>query len=993
MVKRYASMKKTMLKNTFRSIKNTFGRFIAIFAIIALGSGFFTGIKAASPDMKRNAWNYYNKHSLDDIHILSTLGFEQNEIDDINSFDDELYAEGAYSSDLFIESDSVSRKAVKVYSYDTESSFDIPEIKEGRLPQSADECVVDYKFKGTEQPQIGEKITLSAASDKDDISDTLSRSEYTIVGYVKLPMYISSERGTTSIGNGTLNGYVLIPKENFDLEVFTDVYIKVNGADKLDPFKSEYDDLIENKIIALEDFGKAEIEKRVTKITDDAYEEINDARAEVSKSQKDIDDAKDKLTDGEIEYNDGLRAVENLKAVSEQLNNVLSEYETSAVSEQSEISDLIDTLNQGDFFAADDDLVQLLTGYMSVPAEYDNGTKAACKNGLEQYISAIDKTITDNTDKLSEARAKLDDAAVEISDGEEKIKEAQQEIADAEKEISDKTKDAKWYVWSRNDAYPSFGNYGDDCDKVDAIAKVFPIFFILIAALVCWTTMTRMVEEQRIQTGTFKALGYSYGEIMGQYILYAFLASIPGVIAGVTLGLNTIPKLIFTCYKSIYAFDTFSGVFRWDYAAYCAVAACLCTGLSSFMACRVELISKPAELMRPKPPKNGKRIFLERITPLWSRMKFTTKVTFRNLFRYKSRVIMMIIGIGGCTALLLTGFGLRDSIVSIVDRQYSNVFVYDAVAALDDDKADYNDLKTAADKTGLVKNSMFAMQKVDDLYSDKGSTEVYLVVPEDENNISDFFDIHNRVTKEHYDLSENGIIINEKLARLLDVKIGDSVYFEQGYPVEIVGIMENYTLNYAFIASGGFDKLGLDYELKNNAMFIDMNDTSNENELSEALIERDDVLAVSFSSSGSDSFRTLVESLSFIVILVIVCAGALAFVVMFNLTNINVNERLHELATIKVLGFYDGEVAAYIYRENMISAFMGMVAGLVLGVFFESFVRHTCEVDSVMFAPDIPAYCFFAAAGLTIIFALIVNIMLYFRLKKIDMAASLKSVE
>lgn len=985
-------MKKSMLKNTFRSIKNTFGRFIAIFAIIALGSGFFSGIKAASPDMKKNAWNYYNEHSLDNIHIMSTLGFEQNEVDDIASFDDAFYSEGAYSSDLFIESDSVSRKAVKVYSYDPESKFNYPEIIEGRLPQNSDECVVDYKFRETEQPKIGDKVAFSAPNE-DDISDTLLRNEYTVVGYIRLPMYISFERGTTSIGNGTLNGYVLIPKENFDLEVFTDVYVKVDGAEKLDPFKNEYDDFIEEKINLLEDFGETEIEKRVKKITDDAYEEINDAKAEVSDSQKDIEDAKEKLVDGEIEYNDGLRAIEKLRAVSGKLNEILSDYETAAVSDQSEISAVIDELDQGDFFSADEDLVQLLTGYMSVPAEYDNGTKAACKNGLEQYISAIDNSITDNSENLAKARSELDNAANEIADGEAKLKDAQAEIADAEKEVADKTKDAKWYVMGRSDIYPSFGNYGDDCDKVDAIAKVFPVFFILIAALVCWTTMTRMVEEQRIQTGTFKALGYGYGEIMGQYILYAVLASIPGVIAGVALGLGTIPKLIFTCYKSIYAFDKFSASFRWDYALYCAVAACLCTGLSSFMACQVELISKPAELMRPKPPKNGKRIFLERIKPLWSRMKFTTKVTFRSLFRYKSRVIMMVIGIGGCTALLVTGFGLRDSIVSIVDRQYSNVFLYDAVAALDDGKADYAKVKKAADDTGLVDNSMFAMQKVDDLYSEKGSAEVYLIVPDDEKNISDFFDIHNRVTKEHYNLSDNGIVINEKLARLLDVKLGDSVYFEQGHSAEIIGIMENYTFNYAFIASGGFDKLGLDYELKNNVMYIDMNYVSRESELSEALVERDDVLAVNYSSSGSDSFRTLVESLSFIVILVIVCAGALAFVVMFNLTNINVNERLHELATIKVLGFYDGEVAAYIYRENTISALMGMIAGLIFGVFFEGFVRHTCEVDSVMFAPDIPAYCFLAAAALTIVFAVFVNIMLYFRLKKIDMAASLKSVE
>ncbi|MGN0603820.1 MAG: FtsX-like permease family protein [Oscillospiraceae bacterium] len=985
-------MKKTMFKNTFRSIKNTFGRFIAIFAIIALGSGFFSGIKAACPDMKKNAWNYYNEHNLDDIHIMSTLGFEQNEVDELNVLGDDITTESAYSADLFIESENVSRKAVKLYSYDTEKKMNIPELVEGRLPESADECVVDYKFRGSEQPQIGEKVRFSP-SGEDDISDTLSRTEYTVVGYVKLPMYISFERGTTSIGNGNLNGYVLIPEENFCLEVYTDVYVKINGTEKLDPFTEDYETFIDDKIEQIEAFGETEIEKRVKKITDEAYEEINDAKAEVADSQKEIEEAKEKLTDGEIEYNDGLRSVDNLNSVIDQLNQILADYETDAVQSVEEVTDAVNTLDQGDFFAADETLEQLLTGYMTIPAAYDNGTKAACRQGIEQYISGLEENVSEIEDSLAEARAELDDAASEIKDGEEKLTEAQEDIAEAEREVAEKTEDAKWYVFSRDEIYPSFGNYGDDCDKVDAIAKVFPVFFILIAALVCWTTMTRMVEEQRTQTGTFKALGYGYGDIMGQYILYAVLASIPGVALGVTLGIKTIPKLIFTCYKALYAFDDFSAAFKWDYAIGCAIAACLCTGLSSFMACRMELISKPAELMRPKPPKNGKRIILEKLTFIWSRLKFTTKVTFRNLFRYKSRVIMMIIGIGGCTALLLTGFGLRHSIVSIVDRQYSDVFVYDAIIAVDDEEADYDAIKNEAESTGLVEESMYAMQKVDDLYSDEGSAEVYFIVPDKIEDITKFFDIHNRVSREHYELSDSGIIINEKLARLLGVKIGDSVYFEQGHSVKVSGIMENYTFNYAFINSDGFDKLGLDYELTNNVLFLNMNDTSKENELSEAVVNRDDVLAVSYSSNGSESFRTLVSSLSFIVILVIVCAGALAFVVMFNLTNINVNERIHELATIKVLGFYDGEVAAYIYRENTISAFMGMLTGLVVGIFFEKFVIKTCEVDSVMFAPDIPAYCFFAAAGLTIVFAVFVNVMLYFRLKKIDMAASLKSVE
>lgn len=983
-------MKKTILKNTFRSIKSTSGRFIAIFAIIVLGSGFFSGIKAACPDMKYSASEYFSEHRLNDIHILSTIGFEQWEIDDINNLNGRYYAEGAYTSDVFIQSESITREAVKLYSYDPDKKLNISEVMEGRLPEAADECAVDYKFRSGKRPEIGEKITLSAAND-DDIGDVVSRTEYTVVGYVKLPMYVAFERGTTSIGNGTLNGYALIPEENFDLEVYTDVYTAINDAAEFNAYSDEYDETIENNIKILESQGESSLEKRKEKIRSDAYEDIDEAKAEVEDSKNDIEEAKEKLADGETEYQDGLRALDDLGIVIDELDRILVDYETNAAESPDEIADAVNTLNKGDSFSADEALEQLLTGYMSIPAAYDNGTKAACKQGIEQYISGIEEEIPDIEEELAEARSELDDAAAEIRDGEEKIAGAEEDIAEAEREVAERTDDAEWFVFSRDDYYPNFANYADDCDKVDAIAKVFPVFFILIAALVCWTTMTRMVEEQRTQTGTLKALGYGYGEIMGQYILYAVLASIPGVIVGLLLGLGIIPKIIFDCYKSMYAFTDITLRFRFDYLIGCAAAACICTGFSSFMACRIELASKPAELMRPRPPKNGKRILLERVTFLWNRFKFTTKVTFRNLFRYKSRVIMMIIGVGGCTALLLTGFGLRHSIVSIVDRQYTDVFGYDAVIAVDDEEADYDEIEKAVNDTGLVTESMYAMQKVDNVSANGKTYEVYLIAVDKNEDISRFFDIHNRVSGEKYELSDEGIVINEKLARLLDVKIGDSVKFDNS--VKVTGIMENYTFNYVFMTKELFNKLNFDYECDDNMLYVNLLDLSKEDELSEAIVDRDDILAVSFSSNGSSSFRTLVSSLSFVVILIIVCAGALAFVVMFNLTNINVNERIHELATIKVLGFFDSEVAAYIYRENLISAFLGMVFGLVGGIFFEKYVIKTCEVEVVMFAPDIPAYCFLAAAALTVVFALFVNVMLYFRLKKIDMAASLKSVE
>lgn len=974
-------MKNTLLKNTFRSISKTVGRFIAIFSIIALGSGFFSGIKAASPDMKKNAWNYFNEHSLDDIHIISTLGFEDDELDKITSADEDFYCEGGYSTDVFMKSDLANCKAIKLYSYNCNAKLNKVEIIDGRLPESDNECVIDYLM--TDKPKIGEKAVFSIP---ENTELTLKETEYTVVGYVKLPMYISTERGTTSIGNGILSGYVLVPYENFDIDVYTDVYVKSDYAEKLNPFTDEYESFIDKKIDLLENVSKDSIKNRIHKITDEAYVEIDKAKSELSEQRTILLDSKKQLEEGQISYNNGYIAVTQMRSVVAELNNVISEY-NETVATNDEINLFIDNINKDDIFTVDETLVQLLTGYMSVPAEYDDGTKTTCKNGLEQYVLALNEQIENTSSELENAARELEQAENEILDGEQKLDEAQLEIAKTEYDLYKSTKDAQWYVFNREDIYPAYGNYNDDCDKVDAIAKVFPVFFILIAALVCWTTMTRMVEEQRTQTGTLKALGYGYSEIMGQYVLYALLANIPGVVFGVTLGINVLPKLIFICYNSMYTFDTFSAEFRWDYMLGCAVAACLCTGLSAFLSCRIVLSSKPAELMRPKPPKNGKRIWLEKITAIWSRMKFTTKVTFRNLFRYKSRVIMMIIGVGGCTALLLTGFALRHSIVSIVDRQYSNIFVYDAIAAIDEDKADYTEIKKDASDF----NSMFAMQKTDEIYSENSSAEVYLVVTDTDEDITPFFNIHNRKSNEHYNISDEGVIINEKLSRLLDVKIGDNVYFNNNNPVKIIGIMENYTLNYAFIGSKLFNKLGLDYELKNNVMFLksenyEMPDT-------EKLVSRDDILIVSYAEDGNESFSKLVDSLSFIVILIIVCAGALAFVVMFNLTNINVNERMHELATIKVLGFFDGEVAAYIYRENSISAFMGMLVGLLIGVFFEKFVIKTCEVDSVMFAPDIPLYCFLASTALTIAFALLVNLMLYFRLKKIDMATSLKSVE
>lgn len=1057
-------MKKKLVLNTLRSVKNTKSRFIAIMAIIAIGSGFFAGVKTASPSMKMSAADYLEKQNLADFHLVSELGFDDDDVSAVKSAvdSDGLYA--GYSADLMMSGAGNNDSIVKVYSYDPESTVNIPYVTEGRLPASEGEVFADERFFSAKSPEIGDVISMRTGDDR-EIEDILGRTEYTVVGKGIYPIYVAFERGSASIGNGTINGWLLIPEENFSYDIYTDVYISLSETDGMDPYGGEYENIISRDTDTLEDFSDVQIEHRKGVITDEAYEEINDAKAEIEDGEKkivdnekkivdaerdiadgekeiadneakladaerEIADGQEKLTNGEIEYHDGERALDSLDAAVEWLNGIISDYETNAAANETEMSERINSYPQNDFFAVDETLTQLLTGYMSIPAAYDDGTKAACRQGLEQYGAGVTAQVRELEATLAESRIQLDNAAAElekarteiaegreeiskaktdisdgkkeiedgkkeIEDGKKDIEEARIEIADAEQKLHDEIDGAKWYVFDR-DYNPSYSNYAEDCDRVDAIADVFPVFFILVAALVCCTTMTRMVEEQRTQTGTLKALGYSRYSIISQYVLYALAASVPGAFIGLLIGFNSLPPIIFKCYQTMYSQPYLINPFRWDYAAGCTVVACLCTGLSALYASRLELVSCPAQLMRPKPPKNGKRIFLERIVFIWKRLKFTTKVTFRNLFRYKARLLMTVIGIAGCTALLLAGYGLQYSITSIVDKQYGDIFKYDAIVAVDKDadNADYAEILDECFDDGIASDKMIALQETLDIKSGSEEQEAYLFVPENPGELENFIDLHERKSREKISLGD-GVVLGEKLARLLGVTEGDSVYFNDGFPVTVEAVCENYTFNYAYMTAETYEKSGFDEAFKSNMILLTIDESTSEKEdmLSSRLVKNDSVLAVSFSSGGGGKFRDLVSSLSLIILVIIVSAGALAFVVLFNLSNININERVHELATIKVLGFYDGEVAAYVYRENILLTLMGTVVGLGLGVALEKFVIKTAEVDSVMFSAEIPWYCFMQAALLTFVFALAVNITLYFRLKKIDMAASLKAIE
>lgn len=1052
-------MKKKLILNTFRSVKNTKSRFIAIMAIIAIGSGFFAGVKSASPSMKMSADSYLREQGLADLHLMSELGFDDEDVSAVSGTveADELYA--GYSADLMMSGAGEGDCVVKVYSYNPESGINLPYVKEGRLPESAGEIFADDRFFSAQAPEIGDVISLRTGDDR-EMEDILGRTEYTVVGKGINPNYVSFERGSTTIGNGTVNGWLLVPEENFTYDIYTDLYISLAETEAMNSYSDEYEEIVSRNVDMLEDFAEVQIEHRKSVITNEAYEEIDDAKAELADGEKELADAEkdiaeaereikdgeaeiaeneqkladaekeiadgeEELANGENEYRDGENAVDTLSAAVQWLDGIIADYGTYSAADETEIRGRIGAYTSNDIFAVDETLEQLLTAYMSIPAAYDDGTKAMAGQGLRQYsaelsaqVQGLEATLAESRIQLDNAAAELEGARTEVAEGREEIakaksdiadgkreiadgrkeiadskkdiEEARQEIADAEQELHDEIDDAKWYVFDRG-FNPSYSSYAEDCDRVDAIADVFPIFFILVAALVCCTTMTRMVEEQRTQTGTLKALGYSRYSIISQYILYALAASIPGALIGLVIGFNTLPNVIYQCYKTMYNQPYLISPFRWNYAVGCTIVACLCTGLSALYASRLELVSCPAQLMRPKPPKDGKRILLERVGFIWKRLKFTTKVTFRNLFRYKARLLMTVVGIAGCTALLLTGYGLQYSITSIVDKQYGDIFKYDALIAVDDD---YSDVWEKCSENVGVSDKMLALQENVDIRSDKNKLETYLFVPEGSAEMADFIDLHERKSRNKISLGD-GVVLGEKLARMLGVSAGDVVYFNGDVPVTVDAVCENYTFSYAYMTEDTYEKSGFDEAFESNIILLNMEEVTSEAEdaLSSELVKMDSVLAVSFSSGGGDKFRDLVSSLSLIIVAIIVSAGALAFVVLFNLSNININERVHELATIKVLGFYDGEVAAYVYRENILLTLMGTAAGLCLGIALEKFVIKTAEVDSVMFSAEIPLYCFLEAALLTCIFALAVNITLYFRLKKIDMATSLKAIE
>ena len=1057
-------MKTAFRKNVFRQIKNTWNRFIAIFGIVALGVGFFAGLKATTPVMKMSADAYYDDCGFMDLRILSTMGLTQEDVDAIQNTEgiEELYA--SYSTDALVDFES-GQRAIKVMSYSDSTSINRPTLVEGRLPENDSECVVDSRMVDT-QISIGCVIRISDEN-TEDVKQTFARQDYTVVGRVSSPLYYSIDRGSTTLADGSLDGFIYIDAENFTTDYYTEVYALVSGASSLMCYDDAYDDFIAETKSRVESLAPERQQARYDEIYHEAKQQIDEAQAtldekraqadaelaqaeeQLQSGQQQIDDGYAALEQSRLEWESGKRELEQkqqqaqeqfaqaqaqLQQSQAQYDQSVAQYQELVISAQQaqsaaeELKAQIDALTE----AGDMEAVEALTPQYEqavVTAQTLQQTVTATEQSLAQAQQQLEQGKQELQQQQTAAQQQIDAAAAQLEQGQQQIKSGQQELDQSQQELSQgwaeyeqqkadaleqlaqgqaeidenaqKLQDIEmpeWYVLDRN-ANVGYAGFVGDSEKIDAVAAVFPVFFFLVAALVCLTTMTRMVEEQRTQIGVLKSLGYKKSSIAFKYLVYANSACISGSLFGLCVGYIVFPAVIMKTYRMLYTEIPLQLDFNIEYALISSIAAIVCISAATIWACVRELSEVPAELIRPKAPAKGKKVFLERIRPLWKRLSFTQKVTARNLIRYKKRFFMTVIGIGGCTALLLTGFGLSDSINGIVGKQFEDLQSTDLMLSIKS-QASVDDASLNQFLTTEMSESVYIRQTTVDAVCGNETFSVYLVVPEDADKMNDFMTFRHRVGGESVTFpNADGVLVTEKMASKLGLEKGDTFTLksgdEEGVEVSVGDICENYVYNYVYMSADAYTACfgsEPEYNMVWGKYLSDLT-PQQEEDLCQRALQLDQVEGVTSLSQTQDSVSDMLQGLNAVVVLIVICASALAFIVLYNLTNINITERIREIATIKVLGFRDKEVNAYVYRENVVLTVIGMVVGLVLGVFLHAFVIVTAEVDMVMFVRTISPWSYVFAALLTLLFAGFVSFVTYFSLKKVDMIESLKSVE
>ncbi len=845
-------MNRLILKTFFRSVKQSFGRYLAILMIVALGVGFFTGLKNAEPSMQKTADLYFAEQNMYDFQAVSTLGLSKDAVKSFNDYG--VIADGVYNTDLSFETSDGKEGVLTAFSFPEKNA--LPRLSEGRLPENETECIGDDRF--FKKEDIGKTLKITEST-----RDPLSCTEFTIVGLCQSPRYINFERGTTTLNGGNLDGFLYLKEECFTSPVYHEVTLRINDGKSV--FSEEYKNTVDNV--------KPELESLLKEVAEKDYENI------VKEAETKLSDARKQLDGGWALYN-------------QMIENGVSPDRLAAV---------YNALNEGE----------------------------------KQYL-------------------------------------------DGQKQIAEMKKPSAYILDLRSNR--SFYNFENDTVIVSGIANAFPIFFLLIAILVCATTMSRMIREERTQTGTLKALGVSNAKIVEKYVLYAVTASLFGCVIGFFFGTGLIPLAIWAVYGGTYEIASLSYYFSpIMYVGCLAITLVLSLGVTLFTL-RNELKERPAELIRPKAPTSGKRVFLEKIKPLWNRLSFLNKVSVRNAFRYKSRTFMMIIGIAGCTALVVTGFGINDTISDVIDCQYGGVIRYDGYAIIETVGAeDY--------KTFLQGDEYTECYREELAVKFPGGEKQATVISVTDGNLDKFFGLSSNGNILEPPKAGNAIV-TKKFAETAGLKNGSKVLVSlmgKDYEFTVSGVSDNYIGHYVFLPGNILD------EVEVNTLFF--NTDKDLSETAAGLMTLDSVSYVALSNEEKTSVETSLDSLGYIVLLVILCAAFLTFTVLFNLTNINIMERIKEIATLKVLGFRTKETSSYILRENLILSVIGALFGLIFGVFLHAYVMKQVKTDLMYFSIKIFFQSYIFAFLIVLLFAIIACLIMRIKLKKVNMAESLKAVE
>lgn len=1079
-------MPATYLKDIFREIKISLGRFLSILCIVAIGVAFFAGIKASAPDMKNSADTYFDKYNVQDIQVYSTIGLTKKDVADIKKIKGVKSVQPSFSMDTLSQIDS-TQMVIKVISYGIDQKMNKIRVVEGRMPERENECLVEAssatnKLYGTFH--IGDTIKLQSGTDE-ALSKSLKHTKYKIVGTCYNPNYLSYEKDSSNIGSGTVNSFIYIQNTNVLKDYYTEVDVCVKGAKDLDCYSDEYFDVVDPVLKKIKKISNKQIDARIQsyqseldekkqEATDkfkDAENQFNDAQnkidsglSEIQSNELKLQNSKDQINQGWNEYYANLQLLDNIPT----LQNAIAQIEESEkklpelLSQKEQVENGLQQINAEGDLNTKRTLIQNAIDFIDIALKklenYPDSSDAETiriklnekKELLQGQLSLIDQAIAKKAEleailpqiqsgieqiqagvakkaelqsqlnQLLNAKNELNNAYVSLingqaqyEDGVSKIEDAKNELNksieqltlskaefniqkhDALRELSDAQleidkMEGKWIVLDRNSHY-SYRDYGACADRMDGIAKVFPVFFFLVAALVCMTTMTRMVDEQRNEMGTLKALGYSKLQIASKYIIYALIASILGSILGCSLGMYLFPTVIFNAWNTLYNIDQIKFLFQPGLILLASGSVTGITLLATLYSIYSELIEMPSQLMRPKAAKAGKKILLERITFIWKRLSFLQKVTARNIFRYKKRFFMTIIGIAGCSALLVAGFGINDSISDIVNQQYNVIYHYDA---------------TVSAKTSEITSQIKSLKGVKDVYEEdhlavttkienKDISTTFHIISNDK-KFKDFCTLFNG--NKEFDLDDSSVLISQKMATKLNKKAGDTIKIKDAnnkvIKAKIKGVFTNYVGHHIYASESLYKSWNTNAKTTHIYLIKSKKTTKKfERNLGNKIMNIDGVQSVTFYSSLQKNFKDMIKSISYIVVVLVISAACLAFVVLYNLSNVNISERKREIATIKVLGFTRKEVDAYINRETILLTILGSLIGLGIGIGLHHLIMNLAEMDDIMFGRTINSISYVISFVMTIGFSAIINLFMHKKLNNIQMVESLKAVE